>query len=457
MRNHSSKVVTGWKGLRILLMLTASSLGVASVATGVGSNAVAGASNKVTLVVQDADGGEAGLLAGYATLNKEFEAAHPGVTVHFEAKSFNDVMNTLKLQLSGSTVPDVTQVNQGYSSMGELIADNLLVNLNPYAAQYGWNKLQTPSLIAMDGQFSTNGKKMGSGPLWAVSATGGWVGIFEDLTLAHKLGITAEPTTLSQLQTDMALAKKHGILPFQLGTSDGGMSSWLTGSLMMAQSSPKNLFNLVNAVKGSSMQTPLVIKAATMIRSWAKAGYFTSGFAAYSNSDVFTQFGAGKGLFTINGAWNVPMPAPAKPTNFVMLPFPTASASTGAAAIGPGDMPWAVPSKSQHKALAAQYINFIASRSAASTWVKAGAVPLTIPSNLSVVDTKLVGPSKDAVTEWAKVVAAGNVEPFLDWATPTFYNTLEAAVPELVSGRITPTQFATQLQGDYGKFLKSNS
>ena len=122
------------------------------------------AEHPVTLVVLNGDGGETGLLAAYAALNKKFEAAHPGVTIKFEVKSFNDLLSTLKLQLSGSSgVPDVTQSNQGYSSLGALVTDGLVKNLDSIASTDDWSARQPASLLALDGKFSNDGKRIGFG------------------------------------------------------------------------------------------------------------------------------------------------------------------------------------------------------------------------------------------------------------------------------------------------------
>ena len=45
--------------------------------------------------------------------------------------------------------------------------------------------------------------------------------------------------------------------------------------------------------------------------------------------------------------------------------------------------------------------------------------------------------------------------PYLDYATPTFYDTLSAAVKQLTAKKLTPQQFCEQLQKDYAAFLKT--
>jgi raffinose/stachyose/melibiose transport system substrate-binding protein len=409
----------------------------------------------ITLVVQNGDGGETGLLAGYAKLNAEFEAQHPGVTIDFVTKNFNDLVSTLKLQLSGSHPPDITQVNQGYSSMGELLTDGLLTNLDTYASKYGWGSRQSAALLAVDGKFSADGKTMGSGPLWGVSATGAWVGLFENTAVAKSLGITAAPTTFAGFEQDLATAKAHGVVPLQYGSTDGGESAWLLATLIAAQNSPQTLLNIVDAKSGATMTSPAVMTVANTISQWAKKGYFTQGWSAYSNSDVFTKFTQGQGLFDLNGSWNVPLSGSAA-KNITMIPFPSVSGTSGLAAVATGDIPWTIPAKSAHAALAAEYLNFITSQQAASTWIATGNVPATNAADpaTALSTAKITGASADAVTQWQSILTGGTALPYLDWSTPTFYNTIESSMENLIGAKITPTAFAAALQADYGAFSR---
>ena len=70
-----------------------------------------------TLVVQDGESGSNERVATYKLLDKAFEKAHPGVKIQHVSKTFDQLTSTLNLQLSGSSVPDATQVNQGSAAM----------------------------------------------------------------------------------------------------------------------------------------------------------------------------------------------------------------------------------------------------------------------------------------------------------------------------------------------------
>ena len=42
--------------------------------------------------------------------------------------------------------------------------------------------------------------------------------------------------------------------------------------------------------------------------------------------------------------------------------------------------------------------------------------------------------------------------PYLDYSTPTFYDTITAGVQQLMAGRRTPGEFTEGLQEDFEKF-----
>lgn len=423
--------------------------------SGSSSTTSASAAHPVTLVVQSGDGGSTGLLAAYAKLNSQFEAAHPGVKIKFVVKTFNDLLSTLKLQLSGSSgVPDVTQDNQGYSSLGALVTDGLVKNLDPIAAANDWSARQPGGLLALDGKFSTDGKIMGSGSVWGISATGTWVGLFENTVVAKKLGISSAPTTLAQLEQDMAIAKAHGALPMMMGTSDGFEPLWTLYEILMAQTSPQILSTITDGM--SSTLPAAMTAAAKTLQTWQNDGYFTTGESAYSNSDAFSKFVGGQGLFVVSGSWNVPLPGPASSTaRFRMILFPMQRANQ-LAAVSSGDLPWSIPTHSPHAQLAAEYINYITSPAANSAWIAAGQVPASLSANelQDATSSNLSGSSHDAVTAWVDLLQHGSMEPYIDWSTPTFLTTMVQSVQSLLGGKKTPSAFTSALQADYGPFVQ---
>ena len=73
-------------------------------------------------------------------LNKNFQAAHPGVTINRTARTFDDLSMTLKLTVAAGNGPAVTKVNQGAADQGTMVKQKLLLPIDDYVKQYGWDK-----------------------------------------------------------------------------------------------------------------------------------------------------------------------------------------------------------------------------------------------------------------------------------------------------------------------------
>jgi raffinose/stachyose/melibiose transport system substrate-binding protein len=403
----------------------------------------------VELWVQSGNGGADALLAGYEELNAAFEAANPGVTIKFEVKSFTELVDTLSLQLSGDDVPDVTQVNQGYGSLGQLVTAGLVAPMDDIATASDWAGRQGEALIALNGRFSPDGKDMGAGELYGVSATGAWVGLYINKEIAKSLGYDAAPTSLEEMEAMLAKAKDAGIPGLMFGATDGGEQIWLMANLLMGYTSPQTVTDVINGV--NEQLPPEMLQAAETMQKWAEAGYLTEGWAALDSTEVLGMFSEGEGLFALNGSWNVFQSD--TPEAFGLVPFPLASASE-IGAIASGDLPWSVPTNAKNPDLAKKYIDFITSPEASEIWVNAGQVPATISGNEQalVEASGLVGVSADAILQWVNIMTNGTPIGFPDWATPTWYDTIAQSSTALMAGEITPQEFVDALQADYGAF-----
>ena len=77
------------------------------------------------------------------TLAEEFEAQKQGVTV--EHQGFETAQLDDQLQRDPEwRGPDISQINNGENSMGPLVRAGLILPMDDYAEQYGWNNLLSP-------------------------------------------------------------------------------------------------------------------------------------------------------------------------------------------------------------------------------------------------------------------------------------------------------------------------
>ena len=406
-----------------------------------------GARTATTLVVQDGEAGNTARIAALKQLDKLFEKANPGVTIKHVSKSYDDLVKTDALQLSGSNPPDVTHVNEGLGDLGQLVKANLLTPLDAYAVKWGWAKRQSAALLTIDGRATPTGQ-IGSGKLYGIATTGDWVGVFYNKAKMKQLGI-AVPKTLAEFETALATAKTAGETPIAFGNLDKWPGIHEFQSVLMAVAPPAQVGNTIFGKPGSKWSTPAVLKAAATVQKWAKAGYYSDGYSGLGYNDATKKFVQGTGVFTITGTWKTGDMASGLKNNVGLMLLPAARAGQAPGALASGGLAWAIPAKAKNRELSAQYINFITSPAAAKVIQAAGDVPAI------VVKQKPAGVKGDALAGWAKLSTTNAMAGYMDWATPTFYDTVTAAIQELMAGKLTPAAFAKKLDADYLKFHKS--
>ena len=60
--------------------------------------------------------------------------------------------------------------------------------------------------------------------------------------------------------------------------------------------------------------------------------------------------------------------------------------------------------------------------------------------------------SKEIFAAWKQLNDTDGLTPYMDYATPTFYDDFSGAVQRLLGGKLTPDAFTKAVQGDYAKF-----
>ena len=287
------------RGAKWLLVVAAALVALVAAASAQGKSTKASA-DPVTLKVFDANN-DPGPNAEQIELIKRFEAANPGVTIKRTSVPFNNFLNTVKLNLSSSDAPDVSDGNQGPQIDGALVKGKLITPLTDYAKKFGWNKLWTPTTLAPN-TFSADGTQFGTGTLWGVSSRAEIVGVYYNKTKLKALGM-AVPKTFADFEKILATSKAKGQPPFMIGNLDKYPGGHYMMTLADHYSSPAALRNWVFGRKGSTFDTPAVRKAAAKLQQWAKAGYFENSFNSVKDSDAQARFAKGEGLFVISGPW----------------------------------------------------------------------------------------------------------------------------------------------------------
>jgi raffinose/stachyose/melibiose transport system substrate-binding protein len=407
----------------------------------------------VTLTVWDQESGPTSRV--WDQLTQEFEAKYPNVTVDRVHENLDELKTLLKLALSGPNAPDIVEANQGWPEMGQLVKAGLLLPLDNYATAYGWRDRVPQNVLAVS-SWTPDGKNFGTGNLYGYTAMGELIGVYYNKQKLADLGLSV-PTTFDEFQHDLDVAKQAGEVPIQFADSDAWPGIHEMGVVQGQIDAKDYMTNFVFGTQKDqlSFATPENAQAATTLQNWANAGYFTPGFLGAGYDSSLVDYAKGEGVFMITGNWAVAnLGADSKQFGFFLLPPQTAGAPP--VSMGGAGYPLAISSSTNHADTAAAYVDWMNSDHASELLVQTGQLPLstTAASSSNVEAGTLLA---DVLTAANAVATANGVVPYEDWATPTFYDTITAAIQELLANRLTPQQFVDKVQADYSDFQSSRS
>jgi raffinose/stachyose/melibiose transport system substrate-binding protein len=398
------------------------------------------AAGDVTLTVWDQEvrGGQRRQIE---RLNEQFEAKYPNVRIERVAKSFTDLNTTLKLAVSSDEAPDVVQANQGRPVMGTLVKGGLLRPLDEYAEAYGWADRYAPVLLDLN-RFSSDGSTFGDGDLYGLSQVGEIVGLFY-----NRDKVPQPPRTFAELEEQLAAAKRDGDVPISFGNLDKWPGIHEFQAVQNAFTPRDQVRDFVFGREGASFTTPENEQAAAKLQEWAESGYFTKNFNGVGYDPAYQQFARGAGPFLIAGTWLLRDLTDAMGDKLGFMLVPPAEEGGEAQALGGEGLPFAITAKSENPDVAAAYIDFITDANAADVLVRTGNLP-AMPASAQPRGAA----GEDVFEAWRALTDADGLVPYLDYATPTFFDTITAEVQQLLAGRRSPDEFTQALQGDFEKF-----
>jgi raffinose/stachyose/melibiose transport system substrate-binding protein len=376
-------------------------------------------------------------------LNEEFEAEHPGVTIERESKSFDDLSSTVKLALADENGPDVAQVNQGRGDMGAAVEAGLLLPLDDYAAEFGWDERWGQSVSSRN-SFTEDGKEFGTGNLYGASMTGELVGIFYNKEKLEALDL--EPaTTFPELMEQFETIKAAGEIPVAFGALDGDALQ-IYGSILQTEVTSEWLNNWIFGLNDESFATPEAAASGATLTDMATSEYFTPGFEGIGYDDSWKSFAAGDGVYFWTGSWIGGDLVGASGENFGFIRTPPQEAGGGALSIGGVGLPWAIRATSENADIAAEYIDWMTSDRAMELIAAAGVLP-------SHGNPEGSGDLfNDMKAAFADANEKDEVGHFLDWAAPTMWDTFKAELPKMLAGQTTPEQLTQTIDTEYQSF-----
>lgn len=384
-------------------------------------------------------------------LNKEFEEAHPGVTLERVSKVQEDLSTTVKLALSQEDGPDVAQVNQGRSDMGAMVQAGLLLPLNDYAVKYQWNERFSTSVSSRN-SFTADGKAFGEGNLYGVSPTAEVVGVYYNKGFFEENGWKV-PETFADFEKLLAEIKAKGMTPVVFGDLDGWPGIHEFSSVQHVLVDGKYINDFTYGVNNVSFDIEQNRETAEIMQDWVDKKYFTDGFMGIGYDDSAQLFKTGQGAMMITGSWLSGELTTDADQKFGFFLMPQQSADKPQLAIGGVGIPYSIRKTTKNPDLAAEYLDWMVSPRAAQLWAEASFVPaMPLPADFKIEEGSLFG---DTVNAWNTINQDNGVGHYIDWATPTFYDTITAELQKLFGKEINPATFTANVEKDYSAFLAS--
>ena len=407
---------------------------VAMVAAGCGGGTSSSSGNK-TLTVW--------LMAGsapdatVAAIDKDFEAANPGVNVKYEVQQWNGIGQKLTTALTGTNGPDVlelgnTQVSQ-YSSQGTLT--------DITSSENDLNGSQWLPALKESGAY--DGKQYGV-PFYAANRV-----VIYRTDLFQQAGISAPPTSNDEWLADLTKLKAlPGIDPLYLpGQEWYTLASfiWDQGGELASGSGAnwKSAINTPQAKAGFAFYKQLVDTSGTSApKDTDEATPQQSDVVAKGDTASFIGFGYE--LAAIEKA------NPALKGKFAAFPIPSRTAGqTAPVFLGGSDL--AIPANSQNVDLAKAWLKIETSAKYQSQLAAGGSVPGTSTDTSALNSTE----TGKAMAEGAK---NGKVTPITPkWAAVEANNPLKAALTAYLTGQKSLDQAVADADAAITKTLTSSS
>lgn len=230
-------------------------------------------------------------------LAEEFTRQFPNVTFDIKEDQFANMMENSPRILSEDNAPDLIRL----PSLTDLVANDLLLNLDGYFTEFGWDAFPAGQLVQL--RVEEGGRPRGTGSLYAMGLNYSMTGVFYNKELAAQLGMNEPPKTLAELDALMAAAKEAGIQPIMQWNKGTAGLAFPLQNLMGAYGAPEPINDWIFQKDGASINTPENLEAAQHLDEWIKAGYFPSDANAIEYFQMMSRFMGGEGLFMFNGDW----------------------------------------------------------------------------------------------------------------------------------------------------------
>jgi raffinose/stachyose/melibiose transport system substrate-binding protein len=372
----------------------------------------------------------------------QFEKSHPGVTVKFEEKGFEQIQQNAAMILNSDEAPDIMEYNKGNATAGFLSTQGLLTDLTAEATKRGWDK-QLSSSLQTTARYDERGV-MG-GPKWfGVPNYAEFVMVYYNKDLFAKHGVKV-PTTLAELEAAMAAFVKAGVPPVSVAGAEYPAQQIFY--LLALSKADRAFVDAYQVYKGDvDFHGPQLTFAADKMAEWVAKGFIPKDSAGIRAEDMGVAFVQGKFPMLISGSWWYGrFASQIKDFEWSSFLFPGNRLHPGSS----GNL-WVVPTNSKNKELAYDFIDETLKPEIQNLLGNSGGVPVTAdPSKLT--DPK----SRELIANFNTIAEQDGLAFYPDWPAPGYYDVLVAGVQELINGSKKPSQVLDDIAKPYRDHVAS--
>jgi len=374
----------------------------------------------------------------------EFTKQYPNVTFDVREDQFAVLTQNAPRVLQDDP-PDLMRLPQ----MSELASGGLLLDLDPYAEQFGWTEWPASQLVQM--RVDDEGRR-GSGPLYAMGLNFSMTGVFYNKELAAQIGMTEAPKSVEELDGYLQAAKDAGITPIAQfnGGATGGLLFPLQ-ALMASYGETTPINDWIFHTPGATIDTPDNLAAAEHLQRWVEAGYFADDVNSMDYAQMMSRFIGGESLFIFDGDWesgNLDTQMPGNAGFFPMPPLEVGGTQFGAMS---APLTYGISAYAAHPDCAAFFLNWVTTDETARTiTVQVGGSHPMGPADAFMPEVDADSVTAATLAAGTEVNAVNGAMDFIANATGSIYaQSWTPNIQQLVAGQQDAAGMLTAVQADY--------
>ncbi len=368
---------------------------------------------------------------------QEFTRTHPGVTVKFEEKGFEQIQKTAPMVLNSDSAPDLLEYNKGNATCGLLSKQGLLTDLGPEVLARGWDRKLGPS-VRTTSQYDEHGN-MGSGRWYGVPNYAEYTIVYYNKELFEKYHLEI-PKTFDQLAAALAAFKSNGITPLASAGAEY-MAQQYVYQLALSKADRAWVDAYQRYAAKVDFHDAAWTYAASTFEDWIKKGYIAKTSSGTKAEDAGLAFMAGKYPILFSGTWWFGRFASGIKFPWGIFPWPGSHMT-----LGSGGNLWVVPKGAKNKKLAYDFIDITLSERIQNILGNKGAVP--VAADAGAIDDPR---SKELIEGFNIFSRSDGLAFYPDWPVPGFYDVLVSQTQKLITGGATPNVYLDALQSAYDK------